>query len=170
MYTVSFHLTESSNNHSSASLKTKTTASTKSSTKTSAKTNSKTKKYKTESGAMKAMWNWLNANKGTVNYFSPHNPPQTFTDSNELPYEGTKTETDFYRTTQWLRLRTKAFERYGNKCACCGATPDTGAILHVDHIKPRSKYPQLALELTNLQILCEACNIGKLNLSETQWR
>ncbi|MDO6719561.1 HNH endonuclease signature motif containing protein [Psychrosphaera sp. 1_MG-2023] len=162
MYTVSFHAAEGTDNHSSAS--------SNSGAKGSAKSISKKKKYKTESGAMKAMWNWLNANKGSVNYFSPHSMPQTFTDSNELPYEGTKTETDFYRTAKWLRLRTAAFEQFGNKCACCGATPDTGAVLHVDHIKPRSKYPHLALELDNLQILCEACNMGKLNVSETQWR
>jgi hypothetical protein len=33
--------------------------------------------------------------------------------------------------------------------------------LHVDHVKPRSKYPELALDLDNLQILCAACNTRK---------
>jgi len=44
------------------------------------------------------------------------------------------------------------------------------AILHVDHIKPRSKYPDLALELKNLQVLCEDCNIGKGTWDESDWR
>jgi hypothetical protein len=42
--------------------------------------------------------------------------------------------------------------------------------LHVDHIKSRSKHPDLALEITNLQVLCADCNIGKSNTDETDWR
>lgn len=53
---------------------------------------------------------------------------------------------------------------------CCGATPATGAVINVDHIKPRKKYPHLALEISNLQILCHDCNHGKGNWDETDWR
>ncbi|WP_374759367.1 HNH endonuclease [Dyadobacter fanqingshengii] len=49
---------------------------------------------------------------------------------------------------------------------CCGKFVE----LHVDHIKPRSNYPRLALKLTNLQILCKACNLGKSNLYKDDWR
>jgi 5-methylcytosine-specific restriction endonuclease McrA len=42
--------------------------------------------------------------------------------------------------------------------------------MHVDHIKPRSKYPALELAEDNLQVLCELCNIGKSNTNETDWR
>ncbi|WP_207819329.1 HNH endonuclease signature motif containing protein [Parashewanella curva] len=52
-------------------------------------------------------------------------------------------------------------------CRDCGVTYESGAPLHVGHIKPRSRYPELALELSNLQILCSECNIGKSNRSET---
>ena len=31
----------------------------------------------------------------------------------------------------------------------------------VDHIKPRSKYPELALEIENLRVLCRSCNSKK---------
>ena len=75
--------------------------------------------------------------------------------------------TKFYRSPEWLELRYKALVRYGRKCMCCG-TED--AVFHVDHIKPRSKYPQLALDFNNLQILCEACNLGKSNKDETDFR
>ena len=34
-------------------------------------------------------------------------------------------------------------------------------MIHVDHIKPRSKYPKLALDQSNLQPLCETCNLKK---------
>ena len=48
----------------------------------------------------------------------------------------------------------------------CGSTER----IHVDHIKPRSKYPELELDINNLQVLCEDCNIGKSNIDETDWR
>jgi 5-methylcytosine-specific restriction endonuclease McrA len=70
----------------------------------------------------------------------------------------------------WLELRYQAFKTYGNKCACCGAKPSDGIRLHVDHIKPISKYPELAMCMTNLQILCAACNVGKSNIDATTWR
>jgi 5-methylcytosine-specific restriction endonuclease McrA len=49
------------------------------------------------------------------------------------------------------------------KCRLCGAAPSDGAKLQVDHIVPWSKGG--ATVLTNLQILCEQCNIGKSDLS-----
>jgi hypothetical protein len=73
----------------------------------------------------------------------------------------------FYITREWRELRYSVFKKYCRVCQCCGAT-DT--MFHVDHIKPRSKYPELELDFNNLQILCEACNIGKSNLDMTDWR
>jgi 5-methylcytosine-specific restriction endonuclease McrA len=74
---------------------------------------------------------------------------------------------DFYQTREWKELRYKALAKHGNNCQCCGAPSKP---LHVDHIKPRSKHPELELELDNLQILCEPCNIGKSNKDATDWR
>ena len=74
---------------------------------------------------------------------------------------------DFYQTREWKELRYAALVRYNRTCQCCGAT-DT--IIHVDHIKPRSKYPELELDSKNLQLLCEPCNIGKSNKDMTDWR
>lgn len=76
----------------------------------------------------------------------------------------------FYDTNKWTRLRYMALKEHGAACQCCGATRKDGVKMHVDHIKPRSKYPELELELTNLQVLCEPCNMGKLNIDETDWR
>lgn len=84
--------------------------------------------------------------------------------------DGRLSGTDFYSTEEWLRLRYKVIERHGNRCMACGQTPWHGIVIHVDHIKPRSKYPELALEIENMQILCDECNIGKSNLFETDWR
>lgn len=73
----------------------------------------------------------------------------------------------FYHTKEWQKLRFKAFLEHGRKCMCCNATDK---VLHVDHIKPRSKYPELELSLENLQILCEDCNMGKGGWSEADFR
>jgi hypothetical protein len=79
-------------------------------------------------------------------------------------------DTSFYKTELWRSLRYQALAKHGNKCQCCGAGPGQGAVLHVDHIKPRSKFPELALSLENLQILCADCNLGKSNKDDTDWR
>jgi len=42
--------------------------------------------------------------------------------------------------------------------------------MHVDHIRPRSKSPSLELDPDNLQVLCKACNLGKSNLDDTDFR
>jgi len=76
----------------------------------------------------------------------------------------------FYDSDAWKRLRYQALKLHGARCQCCGATRSDNVQIHVDHIKPRSKYPELELELSNLQILCEPCNIGKSALDETDWR
>ncbi|MFC5353567.1 HNH endonuclease [Azospirillum himalayense] len=77
---------------------------------------------------------------------------------------------DFYNSREWKELRYKALQKHGARCMCCGATPQDGAVMHVDHIKPRSRFPDLELEFTNCQILCAACNLGKSNKDRTDWR
>jgi len=74
---------------------------------------------------------------------------------------------EFYITREWRQLRYKVLTQYGTKCQCCG---ETKGYIHVDHIKPRSLFPELELDQNNLQVLCEACNIGKSNQDTTDWR
>jgi len=77
----------------------------------------------------------------------------------------------FYISREWRRVRYQALKKHGAKCQCCGMSPSKhGIVLHVDHVKPRSKYPALELELSNLQVLCEDCNLGKSNIDVTDWR
>lgn len=75
----------------------------------------------------------------------------------------------FYRSRAWRSLRYEALKEYGAKCSLCGAT-SSSRVLHVDHIKPRSLFPGMALDIRNLQILCEDCNLGKGNRDDTDWR
>lgn len=77
---------------------------------------------------------------------------------------------EFLRTFEWRRVRMLALKKYGPRCQCCGATPDSGAVMNVDHIKPRNLFPELALDVNNLQILCAECNHGKGNWDMTDWR
>jgi hypothetical protein len=77
---------------------------------------------------------------------------------------------DFYRSPEWLRARYEALKKYGRQCAVCGATPGGAVKMHVDHIKPRSRFPHLELSIDNLQVLCAACNLGKGNSDEIDWR
>ena len=53
------------------------------------------------------------------------------------------------------------------KCVLCGAAPeiDSDVRLHVDHIVPRSKGG--SNEMSNLQVLCSECNLGKSNRDDT---
>jgi 5-methylcytosine-specific restriction endonuclease McrA len=76
----------------------------------------------------------------------------------------------FLSTYAWRKLRMEALKKYGSRCQCCGATPADGAVMNVDHIKPRKKWPSLALDLNNLQVLCHDCNHGKGNWDKTDWR
>lgn len=76
----------------------------------------------------------------------------------------------FLYSRQWRKLRMEVLIKYGARCQCCGASAKTGAVINVDHIKSRYKYPDLALEFTNLQVLCDACNHGKGSWDETDWR
>ncbi|MCC2616524.1 HNH endonuclease [Aestuariibacter halophilus] len=105
-------------------------------------------------------------------YCDPDDLPRTFHKAIDVPYNPLKkkTKAGFYNSQAWRKLRMEALDFYGRRCVACGASARYGADLHVDHIKPRSKYPDLELELDNLQILCENCNRGKMADYEEDWR
>jgi hypothetical protein len=67
----------------------------------------------------------------------------------------------FYETDEWRSLRYEVLKKYDGRCQCCGERPSAGNPLHVDHIKPRSKYPELSFIESNL---------GKSNTDQTDWR
>jgi 5-methylcytosine-specific restriction endonuclease McrA len=77
---------------------------------------------------------------------------------------------EFYESREWFQVRYAVLKKYGGRCMICGRTKNDGVIIHVDHIKPRSKYPELELDSNNLQVLCRPCNLGKSNIDDTDWR
>ena len=78
-----------------------------------------------------------------------------------------KVRHEFYDSDAWQKLRRKAIRKYGCKCMKCEIK---NVEMHVDHIKPRSLYPDLELDFNNLQILCKGCNMEKSNLNEIDYR
>lgn len=66
---------------------------------------------------------------------------------------------NFYLNKPWIILRKEVLNKYGEVCMKCGSTKR----LEVDHIKPRSYYPELELDINNLQVLCKSCNCSKSN-------
>ena len=71
-----------------------------------------------------------------------------------------RNDSTFYSTKEWRKLRIEVLSLYGTRCMKCG-TNDGDHV--VDHIKPRSKFPLLELDINNMQILCNTCNIIKSN-------
>lgn len=112
--------------------------------------------------------------------WKPPSPPPVKRESKNHKHQGRKEQrrqqlnfygAEFYSTKEWLSLRVRVLEKYECKCMMCGRNPkDHKIVIHVDHIKPRSKFPELSLEFTNLQLLCEDCNLGKSNKYQTDWR
>ena len=67
----------------------------------------------------------------------------------------------FYNSAEWRLIREQVIQDKGCICQECGRRILNDYDLTVDHIKPRSKFPELALEKSNLQILCRNCNSSK---------
>lgn len=63
-----------------------------------------------------------------------------------------------------LRLRFRVMQRDNFTCRFCGRSPalKPGVVLHVDHVRPWEKGGET--EISNLQTLCDQCNLGKSNL------
>jgi len=67
----------------------------------------------------------------------------------------------FYRTPEWKAERRPVIDQSPPYCPICGVYIREGFNLHVDHILPRSRYPELALTRSNLRVLCKECNMQK---------
>ena len=67
----------------------------------------------------------------------------------------------FYASSEWKALRSVVIREDGKSCAICGRDTIDSSDVTVDHILPRSKYPHLALNRSNLRVLCRSCNSAK---------
>lgn len=84
--------------------------------------------------------------------------------SKNAEFNGFKLVTKYLKALQPKRYispkkRHMVFERDNFRCIDCGASPDIGAVLEVDHTIPISKGG--TNEMDNLRTLCLNCNRGK---------
>lgn len=82
-------------------------------------------------------------------------------------YERNKDQVRILTGARWRKLRTQIMRRdkgYCQRCFCKYNTINTED-LQVHHIKPRTKYPELIYEPTNLITICGTCN-KQLGVSE----
>ncbi|GAB1376799.1 hypothetical protein MASR1M48_16510 [Lactococcus petauri] len=68
---------------------------------------------------------------------------------------------------RWYVLRNCVYRIYEKRCMKCKTTSRP---MHMDHIFPVARYPELRYSLRNLQILCCDCNIEKLHLNTNDYR
>lgn len=67
----------------------------------------------------------------------------------------------FYSSQEWILLRKQVIKRDGRICFLCGKKIKDDYDLTVDHKLPRSKHPDLALNIENLRVFCRTCNSRK---------
>lgn len=81
------------------------------------------------------------------------------------------TRTEFERWKQTLGGRRWKRQQYNLQAGCCMSCqqpiPLKGS--HIDHIKPLSRYPNLAIAPDNLRILCVDCNLSKGKKDVADW-
>lgn len=73
----------------------------------------------------------------------------------------TKVTDSFYRTPKWRAWRDAIILRRGRVCQQCGADLSWPQKAHVDHVKSRKQYPELAFDPSNVRVLCTSCHSSK---------
>ncbi len=57
----------------------------------------------------------------------------------------------------------KILLQYSDSCGICKIKFQQGEVITVDHIKPKSKYPELVYDINNMQLAHKECNELKSN-------
>lgn len=76
---------------------------------------------------------------------------------------------EFYRSREWTRPAYEMKIEHGRACQCCGASSYDARIVS-DHIRPARFYWHLRFERSNIQTLCDDCNLGKGSRDNTDFR
>lgn len=79
----------------------------------------------------------------------------------EERHERLKERERFYSSPEWTMIREQVIGEEGRVCSECGQRIRREGDVTVDHKRPRSKFPELALTRENLQVLCRRCNSRK---------
>lgn len=103
--------------------------------------------------------NWKGATFERIGYFVKHVFHRKGWDVYRDGLAPRTTDADEERAKLTPQLRWKVLKRDGYRCRACGAGPENGAVLHIDHILAISNGGETTL--VNLQTLCACCNFGK---------
>jgi uncharacterized protein (TIGR02646 family) len=80
-----------------------------------------------------------------------------------LVYVNASTGDERRKHEKWRHREIKEALRVetSSKCAYCEGLVDDVSYPHVEHIRPKSKFPELAHDWANLTTACERCNVAK---------
>lgn len=70
----------------------------------------------------------------------------------------TQKEMGFYHKPAWRKIRLVALQRDNYLCQECLRKKKITPATEVHHIRPLEDYPELGLELSNLESICWACH------------
>ncbi len=59
------------------------------------------------------------------------------------------------------KYKNDLFQEFDGKCCYCGVKAFSPQMVDIEHFKPKSLYPDLANDISNLLIACRECNISK---------
>lgn len=91
-----------------------------------------------------------------------HRPPTSTRSKVDPQHAGRLDDKRFYGRTAWGKLRSLklSLDPLCERCEREGLTVVAG---HVHHVKARKAYPDLALDLDNLEALCVPCHTKEEN-------
>lgn len=64
-------------------------------------------------------------------------------------------------STEGQVWKEKQFQETAGLCSGCGTSFHSVSDLDIDHVKPLIKFPELAIDIDNFQLLCPPCNSKK---------
>ncbi|MBR8828894.1 MAG: TIGR02646 family protein [Gomphosphaeria aponina SAG 52.96 = DSM 107014] len=89
-----------------------------------------------------------------MKYIKKEQPPQTFTHWKAQENEDWKPHWDNFRGKEKFAVHNTLLKEQGYICCYCGRRISSKTS-HIEHLKPRTNYPNLALEYGNLLASCQ---------------
>ncbi len=63
-----------------------------------------------------------------------------------------------YGIAEWAEFRRQICERDGHKCRRCGKSTTRKRGMHIHHIRPVERYPELIMDESNAVLMCRRCH------------
>ncbi|MEH2400614.1 retron system putative HNH endonuclease [Nostoc sp.] len=95
-----------------------------------------------------------------MKYINKSEEPENFTDWKELANEDWKPSWNNFSKPQTTDVHNSLLKEQGFICCYCGRQINTDNS-HFEHLKPRTTYPQLALDYTNILASCQKDTVRK---------